>query len=81
MKTSSKLAPALFLLAVVVATGVSFLSQSGNVKAEGAAHAVEATAAKASANSTEASSRCEQREVEADEGYGVSRTEIRLVCR
>ncbi len=81
MKTSKKLAPALFLLAIALATGVGFLSQSGNVKAEGAARGVETTALKSNGASDQASTGCEQREVEADEGYGVSRKEIRLVCR
>jgi hypothetical protein len=78
MKASKKLAPALVLLGFAVATGLGFLSQSANVKAEASSHPMETTAIKAT---DDASSRCEQREVEADEGYGVSRTEIRLVCR
>ena len=81
MKTSKKLAPALFLLAVGLATGLAYLSQSRDVQAEGASHAVEATTVKASASSIEYQSVCEQREVEADEGYGVSRKEMRTICR
>jgi hypothetical protein len=81
MKTSKKLAPALFLLALALATGVGFLSQAGNVQAEGASRAVDATSIKASAGDLESQNRCEQQEVEADEGYGVSRKEVRLVCR
>ena len=81
MKTSKKLAPALFLLAVGLATGLAYLSQSRNVQAEGASRAVEASAVKASASTIDVQSGCEQREVEADEGYGVSRKEMRTICR
>lgn len=81
MKTSKKLAPALFLLAVGLTAGLAYLSQSRDVQAEGATRAVEASAVKASASSIEGQSGCEQREVEADEGYGVSRKEFRTICR
>jgi len=85
MKTSNKFAPALIVLAVAAVFGFGFVSQVGKVMAEGAAQAVEAVSARAvEAVSVQARAgeerQCEQREVETDEGYGVSRKEMRLVC-
>ena len=78
MKTSRHIAPALFLAAIVAAFGVGAASQAGIVMAENAANVVESVAVKA-LGSTER--RCESRDVEADEGYGVSRTVRRVVCQ
>jgi hypothetical protein len=86
MKTSNKIAPALFLLAVGTAFGFGFVSQVGKVMAEGVVQAVQSVAVQAStavhATAAVASDDqvCEQREVEADEGYGISRKEMRVVC-
>ena len=78
MKTSRRVAPALFLAAIIAAFGVCAVSQAGSVMAENAANVVEAVSVKA-LGSTER--RCEARDVEADEGYGVSRLERRVVCQ
>jgi hypothetical protein len=91
MKTSIKFAPALCILAAVALYGLGFVSPVGMVNAEGVLEAVQAVAAQAvstQAVSTPAkpgendqARQCEEREVAADEGYGVSRKEVRLVCR
>jgi hypothetical protein len=78
MKTSKRIAPALFLAAIIAAFGVGAASQAGSVMVENAANVVESVAVKA-LGSTER--RCEARDVEADEGYGVSRLERRVVCQ
>ena len=78
MKTSRRVAPALFFAAIVAAFGFGAVSQAGSVMAENAANVVEAVSIKA-LGSTER--RCEARDVEADEGYGVSRLERRVVCQ
>ena len=78
MKTSRRIAPTLFVAAIVAAFGVGVVSQVGSVMAENAANVVESVAIKA-LGSTER--RCEARDVEADEGYGVSRLERRVVCQ
>ena len=86
MKTSNKIAPALCLLAVVAAFGFGFVSQVGKVMAEGVVQAVESvavqatTAVQATAAAASDDRICEEREVEADEGYGVSRKEMRVIC-
>jgi hypothetical protein len=77
MKTSNKFAPALIVLAVAAVFGFGFVTQVGKVMAEGVAQTVEAASVQAQAGEER---QCEQREVEADEGYGVSRKEMRLVC-
>ncbi len=81
MQTSNKIAPLLFLLAVLAAFGFVFVSQDGRVMAEGVAQAVEAVTVQATTAVASDQRICEQQEVEADEGYGVSRKEMRLVCR
>ncbi len=78
MKTSNKFAPALIALAVAAAIGFGFVSPVGKVMAEGVAQAVEAVTIQSESGENR---QCEMREVEADEGYGVSRREMRLVCR
>jgi hypothetical protein len=78
MKTSKRIAPALFFAAIVAAFGLGVVSQAGSVMAGSAANVVEAVSANA-LGSTER--RCEARDVEADEGYGVSRLERRVVCQ
>ena len=78
MKSSRRIAPALFFAAVVAAFGLGVTSQVGSVMAENAANVVESVAVKA-LGSTER--RCEERDVEADQGYGVSRLERRVVCQ
>ena len=78
MKTSKRIAPTLFVAAIVAAFGLGVVSQAGSVMAGNAANVVEAVAVKA-LGSTER--RCETRDVEADQGYGVSRIERRVVCQ
>ncbi len=80
MKTSKKIAPVLFLLALLTVFGFGVLWQGDKVMAEGAADAMQAASFQASATSSDRTQKCEQREVEADEGYGVSRKEVRLIC-
>ena len=77
MKTSKKIAPALLVLAIAAVFGFGFASPVGKVMAEGVAQAVEAASVQARTGDQR---QCEQREVETDEGYGVSRKEMRLVC-
>jgi hypothetical protein len=79
MKTSKNIARALLVFGIAAFVGFGFVSPVGKVMAEGVAQAVEAVAIQASAASS-ADRQCEQREVEADEGYGISRKEIRIVC-
>jgi hypothetical protein len=81
MKTSKIFAPALFLLAFAGALGVATLSNVGNVMAESAAHVVESVSVHANATLAADPQHCEMRDVEADEGYGVSRMEKRLICQ
>ena len=80
MKSSNRLMPALFLLGLFALFAIAYLSPVGQVMAEGGARAIEAASVQADANSGQ-SPRCEDREVEADEGYGVSHKEIRHVCQ
>lgn len=80
MKTSKKIAPVLFLLALLAVFGFGFLWQGDKVMAEAAANTVEAASFQSSATRDDQSRKCEQREVEADEGYGVSRKEVRVIC-
>jgi hypothetical protein len=80
MKSSKRWMPALFLLGLFAFFAVAYLSPVGQVMAEGGARVIEAASVQANAESTQ-SRRCEDREVEADEGYGVSHTEIRRVCQ
>jgi hypothetical protein len=79
MKTSNKIGSALFALAVGAVFGFGFGSPVGAVMAEGVAQAVRAVGVQTRAEDDPAR-QCEEREVEADEGYGVSRKEMRLVC-
>ena len=78
MKTSHKFAPALFVLAVAALFGVGFVSPVGKVMAEGVVQAVQAVTVQTSGG--ENARQCEEREVEADEGYGVSSKVIRIIC-
>jgi hypothetical protein len=80
MKTSRQFAPALFVLGAMIIFGIGFVSPVGKVMAEGVAEAVEAVTVQASANDGDRARICEEREVEADEGYGVSSKVIRLIC-
>jgi hypothetical protein len=81
MKLSRRIAPTLFFAAIVAAFGVGVVSQVGSVMAENAANVVEAVSFKAGSALGSAERRCEEREVDADEGYGVSRLERRVVCQ
>jgi hypothetical protein len=70
----------LFLLGLVAFSAIAYLSPVGQVMAEGGANAVNAAAYQAAADASQAR-QCEDREVEADEGYGISHKEIRRVCQ
>lgn len=70
MKRSRHFVPTLFVVALVGATALALLSPVGAVMAESGLRA-----------SDLASAQCENREVEADEGYGVSHRVIREICR
>ena len=80
MKTSRQIAPTLLLLAVAAAFGFGILSQVGNVMADSAADAAQAVSMQTNSVLVDRDRRCEEREVAADEGYGVSRMEKRLIC-
>jgi hypothetical protein len=80
MKTSIHLMPALFLLALLGFFALAYLSPMDKVMAEGGAQAIGAATYRADAQSAQGQ-QCEDREFEADEGYGVSHKEIRRVCR
>jgi hypothetical protein len=77
MKASRKLTRALFLLAIGAGLGLAAVSQVGKVMAEDGANG-EVMATQAALHSDDRD--CERREVETDEGYGLSRKETRLVC-
>ncbi len=76
MKSSIHLMPALFLLALLGFFALATLSPVGQVMAEGGSQDFSAT------DQADATQRqqCEDREVEADEGYGVSHKETRREC-
>ncbi len=76
MKSSIQLMPALFLLGLLGFFGLALLSPMGQVLAEGGSRGISADYQADAAQSQQ----CEDREVEADEGYGVSHKEIRRVC-
>jgi hypothetical protein len=80
MKSSKRWMPALFLLGLFSLFAVAYLSPVGQVMAEGGARVIEAASVQADADSAQ-SRHCEDREVEADEGYGVSHKETRRVCQ
>lgn len=71
MSLSRKFAPFLVVSALVGASILTFLSPASSAWSESAPHL--------SGNMTTA--QCESREVEADEGYGVSHRVIREYCR
>jgi hypothetical protein len=81
MKTSSRIARVLFFAAVAGACGLGVVSQVGSVMAGSAANVVEAVTQQASSALGSTERRCEARDIEADEGYGVSRIEKRVVCQ
>lgn len=78
MKTSNKFASAFFALAAAALFGVGFVSPVGKVMAEGVAQAVQAVTIQPS--DVDPARQCEEREVEADEGYGVTTKVIRVFC-
>ncbi|MDI4640366.1 hypothetical protein K9U39_05285 [Rhodoblastus acidophilus] len=71
--------PTLFLLALLGFFALSYLSPASQVLAESGARII--GAAEQADAETPQSPQCEFREVEADEGYGVSHKEIRRICR
>jgi hypothetical protein len=80
MKTSNRLMPLLFLLGLFAFSAIAYLSPVGQVMAEGGARAVEAASIQSDAAAANVR-HCEDREVEADEGYGISHKEVRHVCQ
>ncbi len=76
MKSSIHLMPALFLLGLLGFFALATLSPMGQVMAEGEAQGFSAAYQDAAVQNQQ----CEDREVEADEGYGVSHKETRRVC-
>ncbi|MBB4196257.1 hypothetical protein CCR94_00075 [Rhodoblastus sphagnicola] len=80
MKISKTLTPAVVLVAFGVGIGLAFFTSQGAATAEtGAAQTVRAET-HADASSSAASAVCEDREVEMDEGYALTRKEKRRVC-
>lgn len=80
MKASIHLMPALFLLALLGFFTVAYFSPMNRVMAEDGTRGFNSAAYQADAQAAQ-SQQCEDREVEADEGYGVSHKETRRVCR
>ena len=76
MKSSIHLMPALFLLGLLGLFGFATLSPMGQVMAEDGSPSFNAAYQADAAQNQQ----CEDREVEADEGYGVSHKETRRVC-
>jgi hypothetical protein len=76
MKTSKKLTPAFVLLALGLVTGMAFFNTQRTATAE--TNAAQTT--RAADASTAQTTACEDREVEMDEGYAMTRKEIRRVC-
>jgi hypothetical protein len=76
MKSSIQLVPALFFMALLGFFTLAYFSPMDRVMAEGGPQSFSA----AYQAQTVQSRQCEDREVEADEGYGVSHKEIRRVC-
>jgi len=79
MKASIHLMPALFLLALLGFSTLAYLSPMDKVMAEDGERGFDS--AYRTAAQVARSQQCEDREVEADEGYGVSHKETRRVCR
>lgn len=73
MKISNALAPAVVLLAFGVGVGAAFLVQRTATAEPNAQQTVQI-------DSSSVSSICEDREVEMDEGYAITRKEKRRVC-
>lgn len=81
MKPLKKRVPALVLLILAAAGfGLAFSLPRTNAMAESAARG-DSEMAQVQAVVDGDNRRCETREVEADEGYGVSHKEIRRICR
>jgi hypothetical protein len=80
MKSSKPLMPLLLLLGLFGFFAIAYLSPVGQVMAEGGARAIEAANVATDASAGQ-SRDCVDREVEADEGYGVSHKEMRRVCQ
>jgi hypothetical protein len=80
MKTSNRLMPTLILFGLFGFFAASYFSPISLVMAEGSSRAAEAASFQADADAAQ-SQNCEDREVEADEGYGVSHKVIRHICR
>ncbi len=82
MKSSKKRISLLVLLLLAIAAfGFAFPLQRGKAMGEGAAPESQIIQAKAPATLTNPGRRCETREMDVDEGYGVTRKEMRRVCR
>ena len=80
MKISKTLTPAVALLAFCVGLGLAFFSSQRAATAETSATQSVRTETHADASTLDGSATCEEREVEMDEGYALTRKEIRRVC-
>jgi len=80
MKTSNRLMPTLVLIGLFGIFAASYFSSINLVIAEGSSRAAEPASFQAEAAAAQ-SRDCEDLEVEADEGYGISHKVIRHVCR
>ena len=78
MKISKTLAPAVVLLAFCVGVGLAFLISERAATAE--TSALQAARAEIRVGSSSVSAICEDREVEMDEGYALTRKEKRRFC-
>jgi len=77
MKISQTLTPAVALLAFGVGIGLAFVLQRA---ATAETKATQTVRNESRIDSTSVSSICEEREVEMDEGYALTRKEKRRVC-
>jgi hypothetical protein len=77
MKLSKKLTPAVIVLAMGVVGVLGYFSSQRAATAE---TPPTATRAEGHADATGAVAVCEDREVEVDEGYALSRKEVRHIC-
>jgi hypothetical protein len=80
MKISKTLTPAVALLAFGVGLGLAFFISERAATAETSASQVARTETRADAGKSDGSAVCEEREVAMDEGYALTRKEIRRVC-
>jgi len=80
MKISKTLTPAVVLLTFGVGLGLTFITSQGSATAETSAGSSGKFDARVNALALDGSAICEDREVEMDEGYALTRKEKRRVC-